>query len=298
MDQEIKLDKFDRAILRALQRKSPRQPAGGQRRGRPDHLACWTRIKRLEESGVIEGYTVKVNAEKVGRPEQLIVQLTLNKHTDAAMAEFARHLERSPRSSTPIWSPGDYDYVLRLSVREPATTNACCARSSTRPPGQGSVVHGQHHQPPAPADRRASAGRPPAAAARGQHAFGLIVAAQPRQLLMQRMIGRQQIPHHPASRGVLHPRQPLQPAFEPAEKSIEAHSCGDGCASRKVPRPVAPAAPDRRSSQHRLQRLADIEVLVDEGLVDIQHHRALVHPHVHHAPALQLQQRLAHRDVC
>ncbi|WP_377158984.1 Lrp/AsnC family transcriptional regulator [Roseateles sp. UC29_93] len=118
MDQEIKLDKFDRAILRALQRNARASLQEVSEEVGLTTSPCWTRIKRLEESGVIEGYTVKVNAEKIGRPEQLIVQLTLNKHTDAAMAEFARHLEAIPEVIDAYLVSGDYDYVLRLSVRD------------------------------------------------------------------------------------------------------------------------------------------------------------------------------------
>ncbi|WP_231993165.1 Lrp/AsnC family transcriptional regulator [Mitsuaria sp. 7] len=118
MEQEIKLDKFDRAILRALQRNARASLQEVSEEVGLTTSPCWTRIKRLEESGVIEGYTVKVNAEKIGRPEQLIVQLTLNKHTDAAMAEFARHLEAIPEVIDAYLVSGDYDYVLRLSVRD------------------------------------------------------------------------------------------------------------------------------------------------------------------------------------
>ncbi|WP_233217915.1 Lrp/AsnC family transcriptional regulator [Roseateles chitinivorans] len=118
MEQQIKLDKFDRAILRALQRNARASLQEVSEEVGLTTSPCWTRIKRLEESGVIEGYTVKVNAEKIGRPEQLIVQLTLNKHTDAAMAEFARHLEAIPEVIDAYLVSGDYDYVLRLSVRD------------------------------------------------------------------------------------------------------------------------------------------------------------------------------------
>ena len=118
MDQQIKLDKFDRALLRALQRNARASLQEVSEEVGLTTSPCWTRIKRLEESGVIEGYTVKVNAEKIGRPEQLIVQLTLNKHTDAAMAEFARHLEAIPEVIDAYLVSGDYDYVLRLSVRD------------------------------------------------------------------------------------------------------------------------------------------------------------------------------------
>lgn len=118
MDQEISLDKFDVAILRVLQRNARASLQEVSDAVGLTTSPCWARIKRMEENGVIEGYTVKVNAEKVGRPEQLIVQLTLNKHTDAAITEFTKHLEAIPEVVEAYLVSGDYDYVLRLSVRD------------------------------------------------------------------------------------------------------------------------------------------------------------------------------------
>lgn len=118
MDQQISIDKFDIAILRALQKNARASLQEVSEAVGLTTSPCWARIKRLEETGVIEGYTVKVNAEKVGRPEQLIVQLTLNKHTDAAITEFTKHLEAIPEVVEAYLVSGDYDYVLRLSVRD------------------------------------------------------------------------------------------------------------------------------------------------------------------------------------
>jgi Lrp/AsnC family leucine-responsive transcriptional regulator len=118
MDQQIKLDKFDRALLRALQRNARASLQELSEEVGLTTSPCWARIKRLEEAGVIEGYTIRVNAERVGLPEQLIVQLTLNKHTDAALVEFARHLEAIPEVIEAYLVSGDYDYVLRIAVRD------------------------------------------------------------------------------------------------------------------------------------------------------------------------------------
>ena len=116
--QERLLDKFDLAILRALQRNARASLQELSEEVGLTTSPCWARIKRLEESGVIEGYTVRLNAQRVGLPEQLIVQLTLNKHTDAALAEFARHLQAIPEVIEAWLVSGDYDYVLRLAVRD------------------------------------------------------------------------------------------------------------------------------------------------------------------------------------
>lgn len=118
MEQEVKLDKFDRALLRALQRNARASLQELSEEVGLTTSPCWARIKRMEEAGVIEGYTVRVNAERAGLPEQLIVQLTLNKHTDAALVEFARHLEAIPEVLEAYLVSGDYDYVLRIAVRD------------------------------------------------------------------------------------------------------------------------------------------------------------------------------------
>lgn len=118
MEQKFSLDKFDIAILRALQKNGRASLQEISAEVGLTSSPCWTRIKRLEDSGIIEGYTVRLNAEKIGRPEQLIVQLTLNQHTDETMAEFARHLEAIPEVIDAYLVSGDYDYVLRLSVKD------------------------------------------------------------------------------------------------------------------------------------------------------------------------------------
>ena len=117
MAQEKPLDKFDIALLQALQRNARASLQELSAEVGLSTSPCWARIKRMEESGVIEGYTVKVNAEKVGLPDQLIVQLTLNSHTDKALVEFGRQLEAIPEVMEAYLVSGDYDYVLRIAVR-------------------------------------------------------------------------------------------------------------------------------------------------------------------------------------
>ena len=77
---------------------------------------CWARIKRLEQSGVIEGYGVRLNAERIGLPETVIVQLTLDSHSDEALFEFGRALEAIPEVLEAFLVSGDYDYCVRIAV--------------------------------------------------------------------------------------------------------------------------------------------------------------------------------------
>lgn len=79
---------------------------------------CWTRIKRLEDSGVIEGYSVRVNAAKIGLADTVIVQVTLDSHSDDALAEFGRALEAIPEVLEAFLVSGDYDYYIRIAVSD------------------------------------------------------------------------------------------------------------------------------------------------------------------------------------
>jgi Lrp/AsnC family leucine-responsive transcriptional regulator len=117
MKEKTELDKFDLAILRALRRNARASLQELSAEVGLSSSPCWARIKRMEEAGVIEGYSVRVNSDWLGYPDQLIVQLTLDAHTDDALAEFGRQLAAIPEVLEAYLVSGDYDYVLRIAVR-------------------------------------------------------------------------------------------------------------------------------------------------------------------------------------
>ena len=112
----MELDKFDIAILEALQKDAR---LSLQELGKQVGLTaspCWTRIRRMEESGVIEGYAVRVNPEKVGLSETVILHVTLDSHSDQALFEFGKALEDIPEVLEAYLVSGDYDYYIRVAV--------------------------------------------------------------------------------------------------------------------------------------------------------------------------------------
>ena len=96
----MNLDKFDIAILEALQKDAR---ISLQELGRQIGLTstpCWNRVRRMEEAGVIEGYSVRVNPEQIG--------LTL--------FDFGQALEAIPEVMEAFLVSGDYDYYIRVAV--------------------------------------------------------------------------------------------------------------------------------------------------------------------------------------
>lgn len=114
----VALDALDLRIL-AMLREDAR--ASLQDIGRAVGLSttpCWNRIKRMEAEGVIEGYTVCLNATALGYRDVFIVQVTLESHSDDMLAAFGRALAEIPEVTEALLVSGDYDYVLRVVVRD------------------------------------------------------------------------------------------------------------------------------------------------------------------------------------
>ena len=109
---------FDRAILRILREDSRTtlQDIGTQ--VGLSQTSCWGRIKKLETQGVIKRYTVDLDAPKLGYHDTVIVQLTLESHTDETLYEFGRVLATIPEVQEAYLVSGDYDYYIRIAVRD------------------------------------------------------------------------------------------------------------------------------------------------------------------------------------
>jgi len=110
------MDKLDRKILQVLQANAR---ASLQEIGHAvglSHSPCWNRIKKMEDSGVIEGYTVRLNAAALNLAETVLVQVTLDSHTDNTLEKFGEVLARIPEVVEAYLVSGDYDYLLRIAV--------------------------------------------------------------------------------------------------------------------------------------------------------------------------------------
>lgn len=112
------MDKTDRKILAALQRNAR---ASLQEIGQEVGLSpspCWTRIKRMEDEGVIEGYTVRLNPQALGLNDTVLLMVTLNSHSDNTLEKFGEQLATIPEVVEAHLVSGTYDYLLRVMVKD------------------------------------------------------------------------------------------------------------------------------------------------------------------------------------
>ena len=111
-------DKLDLAILRELLLDSRKtlQEIGEAVKLSP--TTCWTRIKRLEAEGLIRKYTVDLDRARLGYKDTVIVQLTLASHNDETLYQFGRILAEIPEVMDAYLVSGDYDYYIRIAVKD------------------------------------------------------------------------------------------------------------------------------------------------------------------------------------
>lgn len=114
----MSLDKFDLAILAVLQDDARSSLQQVSERVGLSTTPCWNRIKRMEQDGTIRGYTVRIDPAALGYPETVIVQLTLESHTDETLEAFGAALAEIPEVLEATLVSGDYDYVIRIAVRD------------------------------------------------------------------------------------------------------------------------------------------------------------------------------------
>lgn len=111
-------DKFDLAILRELLEDSRRTLQDISAAVKLSPTTCWGRIKRLESEGVIKQYTVLVDRCRLGYKDTVLVQLTLESHTDETLYQFGKTLAAIPEVLEAYLVSGDYDYLIRIAVRD------------------------------------------------------------------------------------------------------------------------------------------------------------------------------------
>jgi Lrp/AsnC family leucine-responsive transcriptional regulator len=72
----------------------------------------------MEADGVIQGYTVRIDPAAIGFTETVIVQVTLESHTDETLYDFGKTLEQIPEVLEAYLVSGDYDYYIRIAVKD------------------------------------------------------------------------------------------------------------------------------------------------------------------------------------
>ena len=136
------LDDIDKRLLAALQKNAH---LTAQELGEKLHLSpsqAGRRRQRLETEGYIQGYTARLNPERLGLTVQGFVQVHLGTHGPEHSASFERLLATRPEIVSAWTMTGDADYLLRVYCADLPSLNRLI-HDVLLPHGAVAKVHSQ-----------------------------------------------------------------------------------------------------------------------------------------------------------
>lgn len=110
------LDSIDRNIIRLLRLDARTSNARLAEEVGLSPSACMRRIKIMEESGVIRGYTALVDTSNVESTIAVIINITLERQTEDHLDRFEAAVRRYPEIRECFLMTGGSDYLLRVEV--------------------------------------------------------------------------------------------------------------------------------------------------------------------------------------
>jgi Lrp/AsnC family transcriptional regulator, leucine-responsive regulatory protein len=129
------LDRIDRAILRHLQRDGRLSNADIARAVNVSPATCHRRMQRLVEEGHITGTHALIAPASVGLGTLVMVGVVLDRSTPESFAEFEAAVGGLKELLDCHLVAGDFDYLLKIRVRDMGDFNALHGRMLIALPG-------------------------------------------------------------------------------------------------------------------------------------------------------------------
>ncbi|MFZ2997458.1 Lrp/AsnC family transcriptional regulator [Sphingobium sp.] len=112
------MDRFDIAIIEALQSDSRRSMAELGEKVGLSASACHRRVKALEDGGAIAGYAARLDPVALGLDLLAFVEISLTSQSREAMDRFERAVADFPEILECHLMAGHADYLLRVAAAD------------------------------------------------------------------------------------------------------------------------------------------------------------------------------------
>ncbi len=113
----MKLDKFDKEILRVLQKDATVSMAELSLQVGLSHTPCWRRVKKLEAEGIIKSRVTLLDNRKLGLGVSVFVYVTLKSHDSDCLNAFEHAVTDVEEIVECHTTSGDRDYLLKVIVQ-------------------------------------------------------------------------------------------------------------------------------------------------------------------------------------
>ncbi|EQB90435.1 Lrp/AsnC family leucine-responsive transcriptional regulator [Clostridium punense] len=111
----MKFDEIDMMILKELQEDSRLSIRELAKRINLSPPSVTERVRKLEDEGIIEGYTIKINKKKLGLSVDCIIKVTMK---NGGYERFKQFIKDYKRSEWCYRIAGDGCFLVKLSVGE------------------------------------------------------------------------------------------------------------------------------------------------------------------------------------
>ncbi len=112
----INLDDFDRSILRLLQTNCDLPLNAIAERVHLSRNACWRRIKRLDDDGVIRARVALLDPQKMNLGLRVLISVRTDKHTPEWLDAFHKAVAGMSEITEVLRTSGQTDYILTAIV--------------------------------------------------------------------------------------------------------------------------------------------------------------------------------------
>ena len=129
------LDRTDRRILRLLQYDGRLTNAALAEQARVSPATCHRRTQRLFDEGYVRSVRAQIVPDRVERGALVIVGVVLDRSTPESFGEFERAITELPSVLDCHLVAGDFDYFLKIRVRDIADFNRLHGESLIALPG-------------------------------------------------------------------------------------------------------------------------------------------------------------------
>src|SRR5215213_807778 len=127
-----RLDETDVLLLDELQRDADRPNVELARLAGLSPAATLNRVRRLKQSGVIEGIHANVDETAAGFGLCVYVSVTLGRHEEALERRFETTVAELPQITSAAWVAGETDALLTVVARDLAELQRVLVALSTR----------------------------------------------------------------------------------------------------------------------------------------------------------------------
>ncbi|HEY4249681.1 MAG TPA: Lrp/AsnC family transcriptional regulator [Roseomonas sp.] len=129
------LDELDLAMIRELRADGRVSNAALAAAVGLSPSACLRRLRLMERSGVIRGYTVLLDTPEPRGAVTVVVQITLERQTEQHLARFEAAVKRCPEVVQCHLMTGIADYLLQVEARDAADYERIHKEQLSRMPG-------------------------------------------------------------------------------------------------------------------------------------------------------------------